>query len=62
MDNQKKITFEEESDELDKAIKKYRDKVENHKNILDITYQTSIKFTTFLRRKKLNLLNTLTKL
>jgi hypothetical protein len=39
----KKKTDEEESDELDKAIKKYRDKVENHKDILDIDYKTSIK-------------------
>merc|ERR1711935_970412 len=40
----KKKTDEEYQDELDKAIKIFRDKVENHKNILDIDYQTSIKF------------------
>merc|ERR1711935_1135948 len=43
-------------DELDKAIKIFRDKVENHKNILDIDYQTSIKFRKFNAYK--NLLNT----
>ena len=43
----KKKTFEEESDELDKAIKKYRDKVENHKDILDIDYETSRKYHTY---------------
>merc|ERR1711935_687007 len=52
----KKKTDEEYQDELDKAIKIFRDKVENHKNILDIDYQTSIKFRKFNAYK--NLLNT----
>merc|ERR1711935_927074 len=52
----KKAHFQEYQDELDKAIKIFRDKVENHKNILDIDYQTSIKFRKFNAYK--NLLNT----